>query len=475
MGFNSLEFLVLAVIALTGHALLDGKPLRLWLLFMSYVFYGWGHPWWVMGLLVASNVLDYTATLRIEAAQTEQVRKFWLMTSIIGNLGLLAVFKYSGFFMRILNRTFGLASLDVQLPVPHILLPPGISFYTFQTMSYTIDVYRRRIKPTHSFVTMATFVAYFPTLVAGPIERATDLMDQLEVKKQRTPQHLINGMTRILWGLTKKVVFADWLGVFVHGVFAFPDAAAPLEIWLATYAFALQIYLDFSAYTDIAAGLANMMGVDFVENFQWPYLARSIAEFWKRWHISFSTWLRDYLYIPLGGSRKGVRRTVINLFIVMFLGGLWHGAATTFILWGLWIGMGLALYHVARHLGWVGGDDDAPFTWKDTFGVVVTFHFICISWVFFRAASTGDAFIMLRRMLWPFTNAPFNASTPDLIRTMAMVVCVGAFHVLRGLNVALRWEKVRSPWAIGLLWGAMAAVMALFFAPVQGQFIYFQF
>ncbi len=476
MSFNSLEFFLLAPIALLGHAFLNGTPLRVWLLFMSYVFYGWGHPWWVTGLLIASTSLDFTATLKMDAAKTKRERKLWLLVSLVGNLGLLAVFKYSGFLARVINRALGLTPIEMELAVPHILLPPGISFYTFQTMSYTIDVYRGHIKPTRSFMTMALFVAYFPTLVAGPIERATELMGQLQEKRPRTPQHLINGTTRILWGLTKKIVFADWLGVFVHGVFAFPQAAAPAEIWLAAYAFAFQIYLDFSAYSDIACGLAMMMGVDFIENFRWPYLARSISEFWRRWHISFSTWLRDYLFIPLGGSRKGTRRTIINIFIVMFLGGLWHGAANTFILWGLWIGMGLAVYHLCRQLGWVkASDEEAPLTWKDMLGILVTFHFICISWIFFRAGSTEDAFGMIGRMLWPFGEWAFNASSRDLIRTLALVSCVALFHILRGFNIALRWERVQSPWAIGLLWGGMAAMMILFFAPVQGQFIYFQF
>jgi len=473
MWFHSFEFLVFAPIVLLGHALLNGQALRVWLLVMSYIFYGWGQPW-ACGLLVASSLLDFLVTLRLDVASSPRARKAWLLLSVVGNLGLLGTFKYLPFLARTINRASGALGWDLELAVPQVALPPGISFYTFQTMSYTIDVYRRQMKACRSFTTMALFVAYFPQLVAGPIERATKLLPQLVTKQPRSAQDVMAGISRILWGLMKKLVFADWLGLFVNQVYVAPSSASGGELLLATYAFAFQIYLDFSAYSDIAIGLGRIMGIRITENFRWPYLARNLSEFWRRWHISFSTWLRDYLYIPLGGSHRGPRRTVINVFLVMFLGGLWHGAANTYILWGLWIGLGLALFHGYATLTSRQRSDMNPVRWRDVPGVLLTFHWMLISWVFFRSQSVGEAFAILGRIAQPFGQAP-TVSPEVTMRTLVFLIIVVLAHLLRGSGLGLSWERLKSPAAIGAFWGGMIVCMATLFAPEREPFIYFQF
>jgi D-alanyl-lipoteichoic acid acyltransferase DltB (MBOAT superfamily) len=473
MWFHSLEFLIFASLALLGHALLNGQALRVWLLVMSYIFYGWGQAW-ACGLLVISSVLDYIVTLRLDAASSPRARKAWLLLSVVGNVGLLGTFKYLPFLTRTVNRLGAGLGWEFDLAVPDITLPPGISFYTFQTMSYTIDVYRRQMKACRSFTTMALFVAYFPQLVAGPIERATKLMPQLVAKQPRSAEDVMAGVSRILWGLMKKIVFADWLGLFVNQVYAVPSSASGGELLLATYAFAFQIYLDFSAYSDIAIGLGRIMGIRIMENFRWPYLARNLSEFWRRWHISFSTWLRDYLYIPLGGSRRGAARTILNVFLVMFLGGLWHGAANTYILWGLWIGLGLALFHGYATLMSRERSDMGPVRWRDVPGVLLTFHWMLVSWVFFRSQSIGEAFAILSRIAWPFGQAP-TVSPEVTARTMVLVAIVVLAHLLRGSGLGLSWERLKSPGAVGAFWGGLIVFMAIAFAPEQEPFIYFQF
>lgn len=473
MAFHSLEFLVFAPIALLGSTLLQGRALRVWLVILSYIFYGWAVPWYCM-LLFASTLLDYVVALRMDATVQPSRRRAWLLASLIGNLGLLGTFKYAGFVAGWLNRVAAALGLAIDVPVPELPLPVGISFYTFQTMAYTIDVYRRKLRANPSFITVALYVAFFPQLVAGPIERATNLMPQLAAKQPRSAEDVMAGVSRILWGLMKKIVFADWLGLFVNQVYAVPSSASGGELLLATYAFAFQIYLDFSAYSDIAIGLGRIMGIRIMENFRWPYLARNISEFWKRWHISLSTWLRDYLYIPLGGSRRGPSRTILNVFVVMFLGGLWHGAANTYIFWGLWIGLGLALFHGYASLTPGERSETTPLRWRDVPGVLLTFHWMLVSWVFFRAPSIGEAFAILGRIAQPFGQAP-TVSPEVTIRTMVFVAIVVLAHLLRGSGLGLSWERLRSPVTVGAFWGGLIVCMATLFAPEQEPFIYFQF
>ena len=472
--FNSFEFLIFAPVALLGYALLSGAALRWWLIVASYVFYGWGIPWYCF-LLLASTLLDFFAGQGIGAAGSPRARRAWLLASMTGNLGLLAVFKYSGFFARATNELAALLGLDARTPVPDILLPIGISFYTFQTMSYTIDVYRGVVRPTRSFSTFALYVAFFPQLVAGPIERASHLLAQVAQKQARSSDDLMAGISRILWGLLKKVVVADGLAVYVNRVYGNVEGALPGEVVLATYAFSFQIYLDFSAYSDIAIGLARCMGIELRENFRWPYLSRDISEFWRRWHISLSTWLRDYLFVSLGGMRRGPARSFANGMIVFFLAGLWHGAGARFVLWGIWIGLCFTAFTL-----WSGRRprdrrEARPHRWRDLTGILLTFHVMWFSWFLFRAESLSDTGLLLHKLTRLASGPWFPVHAEDAYRAGVLVAIAAVAHVLRGFGAFEGVAARRSAWLVGVFWGLVVATIGLFHAPVREQFIYFQF
>jgi D-alanyl-lipoteichoic acid acyltransferase DltB (MBOAT superfamily) len=479
MLFNSLSFLLFFPIVLLGHALLKDRPLRLWLVIMSYVFYSWGQPWWYAGLLFFTTAVDYQVAQRIALARSPRARKGWLMISVIGNLSVLGLFKYLEYLMALTNRFSGWLHLGFSVPVPDLPLPVGISFYTFQTMSYTIDVYRGKLAPARSFLNLALYVAFFPQLVAGPIERAGNLLHQLSQKMARTSEDVLLGLTRIFWGLAKKVVAAEWLGIVVNRVYGHHETATTWDLLLATYGFAFQVYLDFSAYSDIAIGLSRTMGIRLVENFRTPYLARTMSEYWNRWHISLSTWLRDYLYFPLGGSRKGAWRTVLNIFLVMMLGGLWHGASNTFLLWGLWIGLGIALYHLYRIyiLGGVKDDPERPLAWRDLVPIILTFHWMVLSRVFFRAHSGEQAFHILGKFFTqPWGPVHFDVPLCDVWRAVGFMALAMVAQLARRLGWRTTWPaQGYSPVLAGALWGLLATAILLLFAPTQSQFIYFQF
>ena len=295
----------------------------------SLVFYSWGEPVWVI-LLIFSSILDYTVSHAIEKHRNQPITKFYLAVSVIINLGLLAIFKYSGFFISTINSAFGLS-----LPEPAFSLPIGISFYTFQTMSYSIDVYRGNVKAQKSFMNFLMFVSLFPQLIAGPIVRYSDIEDQIS-KRTVTTEAFSAGMTRFMAGLGKKVLIANYAGSLATSLLKDIDSAAVMSVWFGVLFYAFQIYFDFSGYSDMAIGLGKMFGFDYPENFKYPYISTSITEFWRRWHITLSSFFRDYVYIPLGGNRVGVPRQILNLLIVWGLTGLWHGASWNFVLWGLY-------------------------------------------------------------------------------------------------------------------------------------------
>ena len=295
----------------------------------SLIFYSWGEPVWVI-LLIFSSILDYTVSHAIEKHRNQPITKFYLAVSVIINLGLLAVFKYSGFFISTVNSVFGLS-----LPEPAFSLPIGISFYTFQTMSYSIDVYRGNVKVQKSFMNFLMFVSLFPQLIAGPIVRYSDIEDQIS-KRTVTTEAFSAGTTRFMAGLGKKVLIANYAGSLATSLLKDIDSAAVMSVWFGVLFYAFQIYFDFSGYSDMAIGLGKMFGFDYPENFKYPYISTSITEFWRRWHITLSSFFRDYVYIPLGGNRVGVPRQILNLLIVWGLTGLWHGASWNFVLWGLY-------------------------------------------------------------------------------------------------------------------------------------------
>jgi alginate O-acetyltransferase complex protein AlgI len=480
MLFNSLTFWVFFGAVALGYYRLSHKAQNRLLLLASYVFYGWW-DWRFLSLIWISTTIDYVVALRIESAgrrhegeHLERVRKLWLGLSVATNLGILGFFKYFGFFVTEAAELFQTAGLNATVPSLRIVLPVGISFYTFQTMSYTVDVFRGQTKPARDFLDFALYVAFFPQLVAGPIERSTRLLPQIQQPRSYRGTEFAEGLYLVIVGLFKKVVIADNMALVVNGVFqADPSELSGLDCLVGTYAFAFQIYGDFSGYSSIARGVAKWLGFDLMVNFRMPYLARSPREFWQRWHISLSTWLRDYLYIPLGGSRHGKWRTHRNLLITMVLGGLWHGAGWTFLAWGLFHGLILCLYRA-------GGIDAAGQRTprcgtriRSAVAGLVMFHLVCVGWLLFRADSIGHAWQMLLRI----------AADPRPTDLTVYALTLIAFYVvpLVFLEGWLEWKKdpwrlLRLPWPVRAGAYSYLAVMLLLFHPaVYREFIYFQF
>lgn len=470
MVFNSLVFLAFFLVVYGLYRALPFRGQNILLLVSSYFFYGWW-DWRFLSLIFISTAVDYWAGLAIHQAESNhRKRRIALWVSLAVNLGFLGFFKYFNFFadnLLVLLHTVGVDSVPRHLD---IILPVGISFYTFQTMSYTLDIYRGQLKPTRSFLDFAAFVSFFPQLVAGPIERASRLLPQIENPRIITGADLEKGGWLIFWGLFKKCVIADNLAVLVDGVFG-SEMTGGMTTWLALYAFAFQIYCDFSGYSDIARGLAKLMGIDLMVNFNNPYFALNPKDFWQRWHISLSSWLRDYLYIPLGGNRKGVRRTYVHLALTMLLGGLWHGAAWTFVVWGAIHGVLLVGYH-----GWM-----ARFSSKETVDSgrwiwlrrVWMFHLVCLTWLFFRSASLTQAGQMLRGM---FFSWQWDVSALNMAMTL-ILLCLPLWLVQ---FLQVKTLDLNAPLGLSLApRAALYAVMLLLFMTLGhtggGAFIYFQF
>lgn len=388
MIFTELNFWGFFAIVSALYLVLGHRGQNRMLLVASYVFYG-AWDWRFLGLILFSTVVDYLVALRLGQETAEQRRKHLLMVSLVTNLGLLAIFKYLGFFAESFQELAALAGFEVGPVTLSIVLPVGISFYTFQTLSYTIDVYRRELKPCRDFLDFALFVAFFPQLVAGPIERASNLLPNITAPRVLSWEALGRGAVLCLLGLIKKIVIADAIAPSVDAVYAMPDPTRA-DVILGTWLFAIQIYCDFSGYTDIARGVAKMLGFGLMRNFAQPYFAVNPQEFWRRWHISLSTWLRDYLYISLGGNRGGRLHTYRNLMATMVLGGLWHGAAWNFVLWGFYQGLLLALHRmfagVRKHTG--EGARRGLLGWAGRLVLMVLFfQVVCYGWLLFRAGS----------------------------------------------------------------------------------------
>lgn len=397
MLFHSYTFLVFFVVVLTLHQVLRPGARRYLLLVASYVFYGSWNPYYA-SLIFFSTLIDYHAGRRIFQAETPGKRRLFLTLSVAVNLGLLGIFKYYNFFAGSLAE-----NLSWQLPIHELLLPVGISFYTFQSMSYTIDIYRRQLEPSRDFVDFALYVSFFPQLVAGPIVRAVDFLPQLTAERPFVFQQARDGLKLFIIGLFKKLVIADNLALIVDRVHADPNAYSAGDLWTSAYAFAFQIYYDFSGYSEMAIGLALVLGFRFPENFRRPYCAVNVSEFWRRWHISLSSWLRDYLYIAMGGSRASRIVTLRNLMLTMVLGGLWHGANWTFIVWGFLHGSFLVVHRLFQSLC-----ERVPVlqelgqtVFLRFFYILLTFHCWTLSMVYFRAADLDQANEMLARMFTP--------------------------------------------------------------------------
>jgi alginate O-acetyltransferase complex protein AlgI len=466
MLFPTIQFAVFFMLVLVASWLLMPRPVR-WKPFMllaSYVFYG-AWDWRFVGLLIAVTVVSQTGAVVIARVPTQRQRQRALIATLGFDLGLLAWFKYYGFFATSLANLLGTLGLGAPLPLLEVILPVGISFFTFQAISYVVDVYRGNLPPAKPIDT-AVYLAFFPQLVAGPIVRATEFIPQL--RRPRDPRHVegARGFMLIARGLFKKVVVANLLATsLVDPVFSAPASASALEIIVAVYGYAVQIYADFSGYTDMAIGCALLLGFRFPDNFNRPYTALSLQDFWRRWHMTLSRWLRDYLYIPLGGNAGNERRTERNLLITMMLGGLWHGAAWTFVVWGAIHGLGLA-FERRRFSG-------RPI-WSARPGVarLITFHIVCLGWVFFRADSFSAAGVLLGRMVTAWGPAPLV--TPVVVLVIA--AALAAQFVPQGLGERLQTTFSQySPLAQGATLALVLLVTDALGPQGVAPFIYFQF
>lgn len=384
MLFNSFEYFVFYLAALALCWALVGFPkLRIWILLLaSYYFYVSNNHWLIVLILISTQI-DYIAGIRIDSSRSPATRRWFLLLSVATNLGILGFFKYYGFFAETVVDMAAVVGLRLSWTDLNIILPVGISFYTFQSMSYTIDVYRRHIPAERSWSRFAFYVAYFPQLIAGPIMRASQFLPQVPKKPAMTPARFESALVLIVMGLIKKIVLGDLLGRYADPMFNSPEGASAFQAWLGLYAFTFQIYFDFSGYSDIAIGCSSLMGYDLPDNFRRPYMAVSFSDFWKRWHISLSSWLRDYLYIPLGGNRMKTRfGTYRNLMLTMLLGGLWHGAAWHFVLWGFLHGGYLA---VEKMVGSAAVTTASYRSRKSLFlKRIMVFHAVVLTWLVFR-------------------------------------------------------------------------------------------
>ncbi len=481
MLFNSTVFLQFFAAFVLLYWLVRGslRARNLLIVAASYLFYFWwvvdrdftflgAYDWRFLGLMVFTSLFDFAVGLGLDRLPDGRRRRWLLGASVVANLTILGVFKYHGFFVASFTELLGELGVVVAPRTLHLILPVGISFYTFQSMSYTIDVYRRELPATRNLVNFLAYVSFFPQLVAGPIERAAHLLPQFERPRVITRAMLEEGVWLILWGMFKKVALADNLAPLVELVYGNSVFTAP-AVALGTIAFAAQIYCDFSGYSDIARGTARVLGFDIMVNFNLPYGATSVREFWQRWHISLSTWLRDYLYIPLGGNRRGPARTYANLLLTMLLGGLWHGAAWNFVLWGLWHGVGLMAHRAWSSRFMNQGSRFAAFA---IFSWALTLLFVGYGWLLFRAGSV-DQILAMTRALGNFSTPPWTGSfLINLLAFIAPLVLMEVWQAKSGDRlVALKLPV----WARTGLQGGLLLGIVLFWERKAAAFIYFQF
>lgn len=479
MLFNSWIFVAFILVTLPIYYQLKFERQNPFLLIASYTFYGFW-DWRFLILLWISTIIDFSVARKLQSSTRNATRKRLLLISICANLGILGFFKYFNFFIDSTTQLLGAAGMHPSFTTLHIILPVGISFYTFQTMAYTIDVYRKKQSAIDNIIDYALYVSYFPQLVAGPIERAQRLLPQIQKARFVTKDSFYSGIQLILWGYLKKVAIADSMAPIVNSIFEKPEAYGSITLILGTYCFALQIYCDFSGYSDIARGISRLFGIELIVNFKQPYLSRNITEFWRRWHISLSTWLRDYLYIPLGGNRNGTLAQYRNLMITMLLGGLWHGAGWNFILWGGLHGIYLSAHKLLTrgskvelrppkanltpllsHLGWA----------------IVTFNLVCLTWIPFRSPDLSVTLTYLERIV---TWTPSNFS---VMLRLGMVDALIFYSVILLLIDLSCWRKdselplseAHPSWTRSVAYASALLVLAFVREGSNASFIYFQF
>ncbi len=489
MLFNSVDFAIFFFIVFTIYWLVSKKlKLRnLLILASSYFFYGWW-DWRFLFLIVFSSFVDYSVGRLMNRVESKKSKKLLLFFSICINLGLLFYFKYTNFFIESFVSAFTLFGRSIEVSTLNIILPVGISFYTFQTLSYTIDIYRNKIEPTNDALSFFAFVSFFPQLVAGPIERASHLLPQFHKVHKFNYEAAKSGLLLIAFGLFKKLVIADRAAMIVNRVYDNPHNFEGVEIILATLLFAFQIYCDFSGYTDIAIGSARMMGFDLMKNFRSPYFSKSITEFWHRWHISLSTWFRDYVYIPLGGSRKGKYRTYLNLFIVFLVSGLWHGAAINFVIWGALHGTIIVfekMTKIKRQTFYKRVGLDVKNFSNGLLFSFVTFLIVCFAWIFFRANTFQDAQTLIGQMSINNLNVLFTDQmfTLGLNRGNLIILLFSIIFLLLvdllankvNLYLFLYRQTAAFRWVTYIAIVLFIVIFGYYGNDDKSQFIYFQF
>lgn len=487
MTFTTLTFLIfLGIVFALYWSIRNRTAQNVLIIIASYIFYGWW-DWRFCGLMLLASLLDYGVGLGLNGASSPSRRKLLLAIGLTGNVGMLAYFKYFNFFAENFQRAAASIGWSVDAVTLNVVLPVGISFYTFQTMSYSIDVYRGKLVATPRLIEYLAYVSFFPQLVAGPIERATNLLPQFFRERVFNHDLAVDGCRQMLWGFFKKMVIADNLAPMVDAVFGQPANYAGGELAMATFFFAIQIYCDFSGYSDIAIGLARLFGFELMRNFADPYLSQSLGEFWRRWHISLTTWFKDYVYIPLGGSKVSKWRQVKNVLITFLLSGFWHGASWNFIAWGAFNGL-LVLPEIISGKGKAlratdipGGNGLIP-SWRVVARILITFAMACVGWIFFRAATLSDAWLIIQRIVvdafslegyfMGLQNAQDQPLGNFLLLAIAGLIAVewiqrGEPHALtlRAWPQPFRWAAYCALTAIIILGGTISA----------SQFVYFQF
>jgi len=472
MIFTEFRFLVFFLVVFCIYwALQENRHRKLWLLGCSYFFYG-AWDWRFLSLILISTAIDYGVGWQLSRTEQPKQRQGWLLVSLVANLGLLGFFKYYNFFAESAIIFFNFLGIPANINTFQIILPVGISFYTFQSLSYAIDIYRKHLGVTKNFIDFALYVSFFPQLVAGPIVRASDFLPQLHTRKQFAQVNVRACLVLFLIGFFKKACVSDNLAPFIDGYFDDPAAYTALSCWFAVLAYAVQIYCDFSGYTDMAIASAELLGYQLCLNFAAPYFATNIADFWRRWHISLSTWLRDYLYIPLGGSLAGKFQTYRNLMLTMLLGGLWHGAAWNFVLWGGLHGGALVVHRHCAH--WFQGDAEASRSRQKLYaalGLGLTFYWVCLTWIFFRANRLDKALSILHAFI--FWQATGLQQVPVTAFILLAILAIAHWGNYQGWGRG--WWQRLSPWQFAVCYGLSFALLMQFVPPDYKPFIYFQF
>lgn len=472
MLFNSFEYLIFLPTIFIFYWFLsyNFKKQNLLLLVSSYIFYAWW-DWRFLSLIILSSAIDYVIGIKTHEATSKKKAKNWLYISLLSNLGLLAIFKYYNFFAESFSdfmQTFGWEPNNMTL---NIILPVGISFYTFQTLSYTIDIYRKSLMPTTDVLSFFTYIAFFPQLVAGPIERASNLLPQIESKRFFKKNYFNEGIVQIFIGLFRKIVIADTLGIYVDSIFNSIEIHNSSSIVLATIFYAFQIYYDFSGYSDIAIGTAKLLGFSFKQNFNLPYFSTSLTEFWRRWHMSLSFWLRDYLYISLGGNRKGIIITYRNLLLTMLIGGLWHGSSWNFVIWGGIHGLILGVEKFVKSKNYF-----IKLRQFKMIGFLLTFATVLFAWVFFRLPDLDSAVLAITKVFSSDYSAPFIGDISIMANSLT-VLSLGLLFDFYLYYENIHLENLAANFSIIKLVGLitlLVVLIALFYS-TSNNFIYFQF